>query len=363
MSNAFFYDLLASVADRGRSMLKIKPWPKDADNRVEQLVETAGRWSRGGAKRRGSRSPPRSLGATARSIRPIIPRSSARSPTISGPIASGCGAAIANFGPDGDEAAAERNSLRLRASPSRIVPAAQSRAGRHRRAGRDARGPAPAREPEPVARHRRSRFSASVRFVVQSRLSGVAPHRLVLAGGASRKDHPLRGGARNRRLGRSQAAHRSGRPALLRVLPSEAGRRAADLRRGRADRRPAGGDCAAARRKARAYRAREGARGDVLFDLQLPAGPRPGQFRQFPHQAGGRGDPPRIAGDRELRHAVAGSGFPRLAGDDRGSGDRAAEERRAAIGGPIAPRTIGRRRQARRRGCAPRSSRSPPITF
>jgi malonyl-CoA decarboxylase len=39
MSNAFFYDLLASVAERGRSMLKIKPWPKDADNRVEQLVE------------------------------------------------------------------------------------------------------------------------------------------------------------------------------------------------------------------------------------------------------------------------------------------------------------------------------------
>jgi malonyl-CoA decarboxylase len=39
MSNAFFYDLLASVAERGRSMLKIKPWPKDADNRVEQLID------------------------------------------------------------------------------------------------------------------------------------------------------------------------------------------------------------------------------------------------------------------------------------------------------------------------------------
>ncbi len=39
MSNAFFYDLLTSVAERGRSMLKVKPWPKDADNRVEQLVE------------------------------------------------------------------------------------------------------------------------------------------------------------------------------------------------------------------------------------------------------------------------------------------------------------------------------------
>src|SRR5438270_42986 len=39
MSNAFFYDLLASVAERGRSMLKIKPWPRDADESVDQLVE------------------------------------------------------------------------------------------------------------------------------------------------------------------------------------------------------------------------------------------------------------------------------------------------------------------------------------
>ena len=39
MSNAFFYDLLASIADRGRSMLKIKPWPKDADNHADQLIE------------------------------------------------------------------------------------------------------------------------------------------------------------------------------------------------------------------------------------------------------------------------------------------------------------------------------------
>jgi malonyl-CoA decarboxylase len=33
------YDLLTSVAERGRSMLKIKPWPKDADNRVDQLID------------------------------------------------------------------------------------------------------------------------------------------------------------------------------------------------------------------------------------------------------------------------------------------------------------------------------------
>jgi malonyl-CoA decarboxylase len=40
MTNAFFYDLLASIADRGRAVLKIKPWPKDAENRAESLVET-----------------------------------------------------------------------------------------------------------------------------------------------------------------------------------------------------------------------------------------------------------------------------------------------------------------------------------
>ena len=40
MSNAFFYDLLASIAERGRSVLNIKPWPKDGENRAESLVET-----------------------------------------------------------------------------------------------------------------------------------------------------------------------------------------------------------------------------------------------------------------------------------------------------------------------------------
>ena len=40
MSNAFFYDLLSSIAERGRSVLKIKPWPKDGENRAESLVET-----------------------------------------------------------------------------------------------------------------------------------------------------------------------------------------------------------------------------------------------------------------------------------------------------------------------------------
>ena len=87
-------------------MLKIKPWPKDADNRVEQLIDDCRALVEGGARRRGSRSPPRSLGAIARSIRAIMPRSSARSPTISGLIAIGCGTRSPSSSSDGDEAAA-----------------------------------------------------------------------------------------------------------------------------------------------------------------------------------------------------------------------------------------------------------------
>ena len=56
------------------------------------------------------------------------------------------------------------------------------------------------------------------------------------------KDHPLRSGARDPRLGRSAPPHRSAGPALLRILPSGAGRRAADLRRSGAHSRDSGGD-------------------------------------------------------------------------------------------------------------------------
>ena len=51
----------------------------------------------------------------------------------------------------------------------------------------------------------------------------------------------------------------------------------------------------------------------VLFDLQLPARARRRVVRQLPDQAGGRGDLPRAAEAHDLRHAVAGAGFRRLA--------------------------------------------------
>ena len=52
-----------------------------------------------------------------------------------------------------------------------------------------------------LARGRRG-FRASVLVLVQPRLPGAAPHRLVDAGDRAGKDHPLRGGARDPRLGR-----------------------------------------------------------------------------------------------------------------------------------------------------------------
>jgi len=38
MDTAFFSDLLASITERGRSVLKLSPWPRDAEGRVESLL-------------------------------------------------------------------------------------------------------------------------------------------------------------------------------------------------------------------------------------------------------------------------------------------------------------------------------------
>ncbi len=39
MDNSFFSDLLASIAERGRAVLKRSPWPRDAENRAASLAE------------------------------------------------------------------------------------------------------------------------------------------------------------------------------------------------------------------------------------------------------------------------------------------------------------------------------------
>src|SRR5262245_26244212 len=112
-----------------------------------------------------------------------------------------------------------------RAAPTGTPAPAQSRAWWHRRAGAYARAaPRRARSPR-RSQGRRQRFRPHVLIVVQPRLPGAAADRLGDAGQRAREDHPLRGGAPDPRLGRFAPAHRSTRPALLRLLPSGAGRR------------------------------------------------------------------------------------------------------------------------------------------
>jgi malonyl-CoA decarboxylase len=106
MSNAFFYDLLASVAERGRSMLKIKPWPKDADNRVEQLLEDCQALVAGRGEASGVALAAEILGRY-RALDPSDHAAFFRALADDfGPERERLVAAIAGFGPDGDEDAA-----------------------------------------------------------------------------------------------------------------------------------------------------------------------------------------------------------------------------------------------------------------
>ena len=111
---------------------------------------------------------------------------------------------------------------------------------------------------DPALRRRRRRPAPAPLFVVQPRLPGPAPHRLAHAGRHSGKDHSLRGGARDQGLGRSAPPARSQGPALLRLLPSLARRRAAGLRGGGAGarhaRQPSARCCTSPRRPSPAER-------------------------------------------------------------------------------------------------------------
>ena len=161
---------------------------------------------------------------------------------------------------------------RHRATAARAVSAPEPRARRH---GRD-RAPAPrlARAPaeKPATASRGGRPAAPAVELVQRRLSADAASRLELAGATARADHPPRGGARDRWLGRP-AAPPAARPPLFCILPSTAARRAAHLRRGGAGGRDGGRDRAADRQEVASLGERPLQGRRVLFDQQLPAGP------------------------------------------------------------------------------------------
>ena len=132
------------------------------------------------------------------------------------------------------------------------------------------------------------------------------------------------------------------RPPLLRLLPSPAQRRTADLRRGRADRDDPDRDRAAARRRASAGADRTRAHRRVLFDLEYAKRAWRHFLRQLPDQAGGRGVAARIAEAGHVHHAVAGAGLHAMAeAGRRRSGQRRGTD---AAGKPRQSRTGSRMR-------------------
>ena len=200
-----------------------------------------------------------------------------------------------------------------RATASGAAAPAQHGAGRHCRAGRAAAGTAGPPQGRTDAAHPGCRPASPAGIMVQPRLPGAAPDRLADARRGTGKTHPLRGRARDSGMGRPAPAAGSG-PPLLRLLPSRAARRAADLRRGRAGARHGRGDRAPARARPAPGACRGGRQRDLLLDLELPGRPARHLVRQLPDQAGGRGAEGRTAPARPLRHAVAGAGLPPLAG-------------------------------------------------
>ncbi len=98
-------------------------------------------------------------------------------------------------------------------------------------AGAAAPRPAGAAAHAPGPAGRGARHAAPAGQLVQPRLPADAQGRLEFTGTAAGTDHPPRGGARGRRLGRP-APPPAARPPLLCLLPPATARRAADLCRG-----------------------------------------------------------------------------------------------------------------------------------
>ena len=204
-------------------------------------------------------------------------------------------------------------------------------------------------------RRGRRRLHSSVLVLVQPRLPGAAPDRLVDAGRDPGKDHPLRGGARDPRLGRSAPAHRSARPPLLRLLPSGAGRRPADLRRGGAD--PGNSRARSRRSCPTSASAVEPERATTAVFYSITncqrglTGVSFGNFliKQVVEEVSR--EVPRVG---DLRHAVAGAEFRRMAQ----ARARARGLARARRGGPRCACRARRRRVVAPAGRSPKAARA-----
>ena len=240
MNASFFQDLLGSIAERGRALIersggRTRPgWRR----RRRAARDPRGPVPRPPLRpRRGIGRGPRPPGA--RPLWPLanrgpprlLPLARARLRPRPGPTPGRLGRLRRGADPIPPPGAPARR----RAAATGAVPPAQSCARRHRGARPDAPGSPDAGRRRSGPRERGRRPRPPPLLLVQPRLPGAAPHRLVDAGRHPRADHPLRGRARDPGLGRPASPRTTLRPPLLRLLPPVAGRRAADLRRGGAD--------------------------------------------------------------------------------------------------------------------------------
>ena len=310
INRAYFSGLLQSVAERGRALVGIK---RAEPLGVQALLSLSVKLLKGRGEASGA--------ATARAI---LDGYGALGPAERRAWLEG---AATRFGPDlGALAAAARAFLeapddaKAADLSDRAEPTRQELIRRLNHAPGGTLALVRMREDilDAIARRRaapgvRSRFPASVRILVQSRLPRAAADRLDDAGQYSGENHPLRSGARDQRLGGSAPqVGAAGSPALC-VLSSRARRRTFDFRRGGPDHRDPGRDPASARVRTRAARACRRDDGRLLFDLERAARAPGRQFRQFPDQAGRRGSAPGMAATAELRHALARARLRRLA--------------------------------------------------
>ena len=231
---SFFSDMVQSITDRGRRLLAAGARSEPVASRDEHrnALRHAAFKPRRGLRHGIGRRDPSALDAAGRD----------RPARLRAHVARAIRPRHRQAG-QGHRALPNRQEFRRRhriASGGRAAPPgtraqAEPRAQRHGETGGDARAPAGHEKCDGTVSRRRCRLLPPVRFLVQPRLPDPSPDRLVDAGRHPGEDHQIRGGARDRRLGRTAAEAGSRRPQVLCVLPPAARRRSADLRRGCAD--------------------------------------------------------------------------------------------------------------------------------
>ncbi len=206
MANAFFSDLLSTISERGRTLLR-RGEPSVARQDASELLELCKALLSGRGEASGT--------AMAREVldryhdldaagRLTFFETLAR---ISAPTAKNC-RRRSRAGAASRTTAMPATFTSLRAAAAGADPPAQPRARRHQRSGGDARRPACPDEGQQGSGRARPRRGASAVFLVQQGISRAAQDRLVDASEYSGTDHSLRSRARNPRLERFAAPHR-----------------------------------------------------------------------------------------------------------------------------------------------------------